>query len=120
MQSNRSTANVVVNLTELQVQQLHEGRYKAMAYCALLDPITTAPGKINDIAFPHSSELRVNGNTVTGVNLRGLKGKPGTTRPADITNSLTLKAGYKNQVGLMYAMTQKVPQTSVRFLSRDG
>lgn len=123
MQNNRFTAEVGVELTENQVQQLKDGSYKAMAFCTLLDSITPAPGKINDIAFPHSSELRVNQQTVERVNLRGLKGKPGTTRPADITRMLTLKPGYKNTVGLMYAMTQKVPpppQTHVSFLCHYG
>lgn len=63
---------------------------------------------IQDVAFPHQSEIKVNGGEVKA-NLRGLKNKPGSTRPVDITNHLRLKpATYDNRVELVYALTQKV------------
>jgi E3 SUMO-protein ligase PIAS1 len=61
-----------------------------------------------DIAFPHQSEIKVNGGEVKA-NLRGLKNKPGSTRPVDITKELRLKiAHYSNSVELTYALTSKV------------
>lgn len=60
-----------------------------------------------DISFPHSSELKVNGGEVKA-NLRGLKKKPGSTRPVDITNYLRLKGSYVNNVEFTYALTGKV------------
>jgi E3 SUMO-protein ligase PIAS1 len=61
-----------------------------------------------DIAFPHQSELKVNGEDVRA-NLRGLKNKPGSTRPVDITNYLRCKhANYLNQINFTYALTNKV------------
>ncbi|KAK4165413.1 PINIT domain-containing protein [Cladorrhinum sp. PSN259] len=60
-----------------------------------------------DIAFPHQCEIKVNGNEVKA-NLRGLKNKPGSTRPADITAALRLRqANYPNKIELTYALTQK-------------
>ncbi|KAI1634156.1 PINIT domain-containing protein [Biscogniauxia mediterranea] len=63
---------------------------------------------IQDIAFPYQSEIKVNGGDVKA-NLRGLKGKPGSTRPVDITDTLRLKQyNYTNNVEFIYALTQKV------------
>lgn len=61
-----------------------------------------------DIAFPHQSELKVNGGDIKA-NLRGLKNKIGSTRPVDITDSLRLRpANYTNTVEFTYALTNKV------------
>ena len=66
-----------------------------------------------DIAFPHQSELKVNGGEVKA-NLRGLKNKPGSTRPVDITATLRLKPGaYENKVEFTYALTTKVKADQV-------
>jgi E3 SUMO-protein ligase PIAS1 len=61
-----------------------------------------------DIAFPHQSEIKVNGGEVKA-NLRGLKNKPGSTRPVDITNDLRLNGPptYPNNVEMTYALTSK-------------
>ncbi|KAI0603404.1 PINIT domain-containing protein [Biscogniauxia sp. FL1348] len=62
---------------------------------------------VQDIAFPYQSEIKVNGGDVKA-NLRGLKGKPGSTRPVDITDTLRLKQfNYTNNVEFIYALTQK-------------
>ncbi|KAM0334097.1 hypothetical protein ACHAQA_001117 [Verticillium albo-atrum] len=62
---------------------------------------------IQDIAFPHQSEVKVNGGEVKA-NLRGLKNKPGSTRPVDITDALRFKpSNYENNVELIYALTTK-------------
>ncbi|KAK4153737.1 PINIT domain-containing protein [Chaetomidium leptoderma] len=62
---------------------------------------------VQDIAFPYQCELKVNGGDIKA-NLRGLKNKPGSTRPVDITDSLRLRpASYTNNVELTYALTQK-------------
>ncbi|KAH6624525.1 PINIT domain-containing protein [Chaetomium sp. MPI-SDFR-AT-0129] len=62
---------------------------------------------VQDIAFPHQCELKVNGGDVKA-NLRGLKNKPGSTRPVDVTDSLRLRPPtYSNTVEITYALTQK-------------
>ena len=60
-----------------------------------------------DIAFPYQVEIKVNQDEVKA-NLRGLKNKPGSTRPADITPFLRKRAGYDNHLQVTYALTTKV------------
>ncbi|KAI5803235.1 PINIT domain-containing protein [Geopyxis carbonaria] len=107
MISHRHTVKTVVTLSAAQVQQLNSDEsYRCMVYCATLDPLTSFTRE-TDVAFPHQVEIRVNDIAVPGLNLRGLKNKPGSTRPADITDSLIRKANYRNEVGLLYALTEK-------------
>jgi E3 SUMO-protein ligase PIAS1 len=63
---------------------------------------------LQDVAFPHQSEIKVNGGEIKA-NLRGLKNKPGSTRPVDITQELRLNgpAAYQNSVEMTYALTSK-------------
>jgi E3 SUMO-protein ligase PIAS1 len=61
----------------------------------------------SDIAFPHQVELKANLDEVKA-NLRGLKNRPGTTQPADVTNYMRKKSGYTNNIVMTYALTQKV------------
>lgn len=78
---------------------------RIMVYCAA-DTGLNQPAK-SDIAFPHQVELKANLDEVKA-NLRGLKNKPGTTQPADVTNYIRKKPGYSNNVVMTYALTQKV------------
>lgn len=76
-----------------------------MVYCAAdtgLNQYTKS-----DVAFPHQVELKANLDEVKA-NLRGLKNKPGTTRPADVTSHIRKKPGYQNNIVMTYALTQKV------------
>jgi hypothetical protein len=69
---------------------------------------------VQEIAFPYQCELKVNGGEIKA-NLRGLKNRPGSTRPVDITTSLRLKqSGYTNNVELTYALTQRVREDNDR------
>ncbi|KAL1608383.1 E3 SUMO-protein ligase pli1 [Paraconiothyrium brasiliense] len=52
-------------------------------------------------------KVRVNQDEVKA-NYKGLKNKPGSTRPADITDLLRITpANYRNSIGITYALTQK-------------
>ncbi len=76
--------------------------HRVMVFCAADN------NSVQDIAFPHQSEFKVNGGEIKA-NLRGLKGKPGTTRPVDVTSSLRLKpSNYNNNIEFTYALTSKV------------
>ena len=77
---------------------------RVMVYCAQ-EPIS--PFSKVDITFPQQIEIKVNGDDVKG-NFRGLKNKPGSTRPTDITKYLRKRAGYENGFKITYALTQKV------------
>lgn len=77
---------------------------RVMVYCTAdtgLNPYTKS-----DIAFPYQVELKANLDEVKA-NLRGLKNKPGTTRPADVTDYIRKKPGYPNLIVMTYALTHK-------------
>lgn len=60
-----------------------------------------------DITFPSQMEVRINGDEIKS-NFKGLKNKPGSTRPADITGQVrTSPANYRNSLVVTYALTQK-------------
>ena len=83
-----------------------DSRYRVMVFCA------AGNTGAQEVSFPHQSELKVNGGDVKA-NLRGLKNKPGSTRPVDITPFLRLKPNsYVNTVEFTYALTQKVGSNS--------
>ncbi|TVY45204.1 E3 SUMO-protein ligase, partial [Lachnellula occidentalis] len=102
--------------TTLKVQDhaiLHrinkEPNLRVMVFCAAEDK----PGQ--DIAFPHQSEVKVNGGDIKA-NLRGLKSKPGSTRPVDITKELRLNLpAYGNLVEMTYALTSKAGGARPKF-----
>ena len=75
-----------------------------MVYCAA---DAMSPFTLVDIEFPYQFEIKVNQDEVKA-NWRGLKNKPGTTKPADITSLLRHKAGYRNEMIVTYALTKKV------------
>jgi E3 SUMO-protein ligase PIAS1 len=75
--------------------------HKVMVFCA-----NDAPG-LQDVTFPHQSEIKINGGDVKA-NLRGLKNKPGSTRPVDISIYLRyLPEQYSNTVEMTFALTNK-------------
>ncbi|KAF7513287.1 hypothetical protein GJ744_009708 [Endocarpon pusillum] len=104
-ESTRDHVDVSVTLSaEVATQLQNDELYRVMVYCAHDTGLNHFSA--SEIAFPHQVELKVNLDDVKA-NLRGLKNKPGSTRPADITSFIRKKAGYNNQVTLTYALTQK-------------
>ncbi|KAJ8124898.1 hypothetical protein O1611_g8742 [Lasiodiplodia mahajangana] len=104
MTQHRNTVTLIIRVSDYPElgNLINDKTYRVMLFCA--GDNTT----VQDIAFPHQSEFKVNEGEVKA-NLRGLKGKPGTTRPVDITDSLRLKpANYENKVEFTYALTNKV------------
>ncbi|KAJ3953363.1 E3 SUMO-protein ligase pli1 [Colletotrichum tropicale] len=81
---------------------LEDKSYRVMVFCA----DSNSNSELQNITFPHQSEIKVNGNEVKA-NLRGLKNKPGSTRPVDVTSYLRLKNDNRNLVEFTYALTQK-------------
>lgn len=75
--------------------------YRVMIFCA------SDASESQHVTFPHQSELKVNSDEVKA-NLRGLKNKPGSTRPVDITHLLRLRPLYVNTIEFTYALTYKV------------
>lgn len=103
MAQHRNSVTIPLRLSDHPILQRcnDDKSYRIMVFCAGDD------SGAQDIAFPHQSELRVNGDEIKA-NLRGLKNKPGSTRPVDITNSLRLRSNYMNNIEFTYALTSKV------------
>jgi hypothetical protein len=104
MKEHRHTHSITLRASDhnLMNQIPADKSTRVMVFCV-------ADGHANprDIAFPHNSEIKVNTGEIKA-NLRGLKNKPGTTRPVDITDSLRLKPPqYLNTVELTYALSDK-------------
>ncbi|KAI0440468.1 hypothetical protein F4803DRAFT_553039 [Xylaria telfairii] len=104
MNSHRNTIHLGMRVSEHPAlgTVANDKSYRVMLFCAADNT------SVQDIAFPHQSEIKVNGGEIRA-NLRGLKGKPGTTRPVDITDTLRLKpSNYNNNIEFTYALTSKV------------
>lgn len=91
-----------------------DSNHKIMLYCAADIPHgpTHGPSYPLDITFPTQIEVKVNDESFHG-NLRGIKKKPGTTRPADITDLTRRLPGYRNTLTITYAATDRVHPAAV-------
>ncbi|EHK17724.1 uncharacterized protein TRIVIDRAFT_183126 [Trichoderma virens Gv29-8] len=112
MAQHRNSVTIPLRLSDHPiVQRCNEDKsYRIMVFCASDD------SGLQDVAFPHQSELRVNGDEIKA-NLRGLKNKPGSTRPVDITNTLRLRGNYMNNIEFTYALTSRVKSLLTVFFS---
>ncbi|KAI9790356.1 MAG: SUMO ligase siz1 [Peltula sp. TS41687] len=108
MHNNRHTVSSPLRLRKDVVDKLNaDPTTRVMVYCAS-DSTLAAYTKLN-VSFPHQIEMKVNHEDVKG-NVRGLKNKPGTTRPLDITGYLRKIENYENTFSMTYALTQKGSQ----------
>lgn len=80
---------------------------RVMLYCAAKSDMNNYA---HDVAFPSQLEVKIGDNQVTG-NFKGLKNKPGSTRPVDITGYLSKQPNKINNLVTTYALTQKVGET---------
>ena len=104
-EQTRDTVDLIINLRADIAERLSVDRFtRAMIYSAS-DPMS--PFSKVDIEFPYQLEIKINQDEVQG-SFRGLKNKPGTTRPVDITTMLRPKPGYDNHMVVTYALTKKV------------
>ncbi|TVY20150.1 E3 SUMO-protein ligase pli1 [Lachnellula arida] len=111
MPNHRHTVKTTIKVQDHAI--LHrvnkDPNLRVMVFCAAEDK----PGQ--DIAFPHQSEVKVNGGDIKA-NLRGLKSKPGSTRPVDITKELRLNLpAYGNLIEMTYALTSKAGGAQPKF-----
>ncbi|KZF21267.1 hypothetical protein L228DRAFT_262302 [Xylona heveae TC161] len=105
MPNNRHTLHAKVIFSPTVCERLRaDANLRVMVYCAGESPLS--PYTKLDIGFPHQMEIKVNQDEVRA-NLRGLKNKPGSTRPADITDLLRKIPNYENSVMVTYALTHK-------------
>jgi E3 SUMO-protein ligase PIAS1 len=96
--------NLPLTLPQPYVDRLRaDSTLRILLYCAA----DNARGTRCDISFPQQLEIKVGGEEVKA-NFKGLKNKPGSTRPADITGFIKKQANYVNNVAVTYALTHKV------------
>ena len=112
--SHRQSVNKYLSLTDAQCSRLRSDHtLRVLLFSALEQPL--APYTRLDITFPGQIEVRVNQDEVKA-NYKGLKNKPGSTRPADITDLLrTSPANYRNNIAITYALTQKASTNQVSY-----
>lgn len=103
MTQHRNSITIPMKLSDHSALQrcLVDKSCRVMIFCA------GEPSGLQDIVFPHQSELKVNSSEIKA-NLRGLKNKPGSTRPVDVTSALRLKSNQANSIDFTYALTSKV------------
>ncbi|KAG0207335.1 SUMO ligase siz1 [Mortierella sp. GBA30] len=87
----------------LAMQLKKDPEYQLMVFCGWADGPTSSPVLME---FPHVCEIKVNGR-VLEANLRGMKNKPGTVSPANITKLCRLEAADYNKVEFIYANSTK-------------
>jgi len=106
MTSHKNTKVIPIKVQDHPALQLcvNDHSMRLMVFCA------GGNTGVQDVAFPYQCELKVNGGEIKA-NLRGLKNKPGSTRPVDITDALRLKPHYQNNIEITYALTQKVKRS---------
>lgn len=105
-EKTRDTARVPITLDTIVANDLaNDSSLRVMVFCAAQS--YDAAWKPVDIAFPQHAELKVNQEDIK-TNLKGLKNKPGSTRPADITPFLRKKSNFPNSIELVYALTNQV------------
>jgi len=105
MQAHRHTVEIHLRMSEHPAlfRVLNDKSLRVMVFSS------AEPSGRQDVSFPHQSEIKVNGGEVKA-NLRGLKNKPGSTRPVDITSVLRLQhniPNYENKIAMTYALTNK-------------
>ncbi|CAB4251860.1 similar to Saccharomyces cerevisiae YDR409W SIZ1 SUMO/Smt3 ligase that promotes the attachment of sumo to proteins [Maudiozyma barnettii] len=77
-------------------------KYKLFLFC---HEVTAYKRKgPEEIKFPFLNEISMNGKKITD-NVRGIKNKPGTAKPADLTNFISDNGS--NVVEILYAQTSK-------------
>ncbi|KAI7363258.1 hypothetical protein KC354_g6633 [Hortaea werneckii] len=105
MPQNRHTVKNTINLNAEQCSRIANDGMRLLLYCGVTASMN--PYQTVDVAFPNQIEVKVNGDDVKA-NFKGLKNKPGSTKPADLTDRFrTRPVGYDNQITLTYALTTK-------------
>lgn len=103
--NHRTSSSGSLTLAQDHINRLRsDNSLRIMIFAAVDQPLGTYTRA--DIAFPSQVEVRINGDEVKA-NYKGLKNKPGSTRPADITEYVRKTPNYKNTVAVTYALTQK-------------
>ncbi|CAE6521920.1 unnamed protein product [Rhizoctonia solani] len=101
--SERRSQNFTFNLTAEQSEKLQTNKYQVRLYCT--SSTHYAPNSFNNapvpIEFPPTCEIRVNNKNINA-NVRGLKKKPGTAPPPNLTPFMSTMTNATSKVELIY------------------
>lgn len=103
---HRNTSHLTFTLSQEDVIALQapNSTSRILLYASAKSAKDT-PYQLLDLQFPTQMEIRVNDNEVKA-NTRGMKNKPGTTKPVDITSFTRRKLDVVNKLTITYALTQ--------------
>ena len=85
---DRGQSALTLNVTQEERESVNAGTHQIRLYCtsnAFWSALSGSNSALCSIEFPPVLEVRVNGTIVSGGNTRGLKKKPGTAPPLDIS-----------------------------------
>nr|POE76191.1 e3 sumo-protein ligase pli1 [Quercus suber] len=102
MPQNRHTLRPTIILDETCVANIKSQGMRLLLYCGSLNQMSSSTPV--DVAFPSQIEVKINNDTQQH-NYKGLKNKPGTTKPVDITDLIRVQKNYTNQLSITYALT---------------
>lgn len=100
----------------LSVQLRREPDYQIMVFCTSVEGAANPPALME---FPHVCEIKISGR-VLEANLRGMKNKPGTVSPANITRLCRLEPAEYNKVEFIYANSPKRYYASVNLVKKSS
>ena len=105
MPQNRHTVRASLTIKPHIAEQFRKGEnLKILLYCGEYASILS-PQQAH-VSFPNQVELKVNDHEIKS-NFKGLKNKPGSTKPADITSFVQKREPKPNSIHLTYALTTK-------------
>ncbi|KAJ1311667.1 hypothetical protein OPQ81_010141 [Rhizoctonia solani] len=113
--SERRSQHFTFTLTADQSEKLQTNKYQVRLYCTSSthyapNSFTNAPVPIE---FPPTCEIRVNNKNINA-NVRGLKKKPGTAPPPNLTPFMSTMKGTLSKVELIY-VNNVTPFTPKKF-----
>lgn len=104
MPEHRNTVKAYLTLRQDLAQQFRsDPSLKIIMLCGHANAM--GPYSLVDVAFPSQIEVKINSQDVKA-NFKGLKNKPGTTKPADITAYVGKYNGQHNTIQVTYALTK--------------
>ena len=104
MPQNRHTVKATFHIKPETGTRIRDQGLKILIYCGAVHTMT--PHSQSDIAFPNQIEVKVNDHDIKH-NFKGLKNKPGSTKPADVGTYIHKFNGAQNTIVVTYALNTK-------------
>jgi len=117
--SSRTSQPIQLRLTPEMLSKLTPksptNHYRLALFCTQSDRVHFGNCVVE---FPAHTEIRVNG-TVIQANVRGIKNKPGTINPPDLTAHAILHQGVPNKVDVTFAETKTAYTLTVYLVEKS-